>query len=173
MSSLYDPSAYSNNTKASSISYSRNFPEIGLNISSTFNITQNTRDSSVNMTLPDLNISLSRIYPFKRKKAAGDERWYEKISFQYTGALTNSVDTKDNLLFKTPFSQWKTGMKHTIPVEATFNLFKYINITPSFNYTERWYTRKVMQSYDQRAQEVVKDTVNGFNRVYDYNMSVP
>lgn len=87
--------------------------------------------------------------------------------------MTNSVDTKDNLLFKTPFSQWKTGMKHTIPVEATFNLFKYINITPSFNYTERWYTRKVMQSYDQRAQEVVKDTVNGFNRVYDYNMSVP
>ena len=172
LSSLFDASAYSYNTKASSISYSSNFPEIGLNISSTFNITQNTRDSSVNMTLPDLNISLSRIYPFKRKKAAGDERWYEKISFQYTGALTNSVDTKDNLLFKTPFSQWKTGMKHTIPVEATFNLFKYINITPSFNYTERWYTRKVMQSYDQRAQEVVKDTVNGFNRVYDYNMSV-
>lgn len=102
------------------------------------------------MTLPDLNISLSRIYPFKRKKAAGDERWYEKISFQYTGALTNSVDTKDNLLFKTPFSKWKTGMKHTIPVEATFSLFKYINITPSFNYTERWYTRKVMQSYDEK-----------------------
>ena len=172
LSTLYNPSSYSNNTKASSISYSRSFPEIGLNISSTFNITQNTKDSSVTMTLPDLNISLSRIYPFKRKNSAGDGRWYEKISFQYTGALTNSVQTKDNLLFKTPFSQWKNGMKHTIPVEATFSLFKYINITPSFNYTERWYTRKVMQSYDQKTREVVKDTINGFNRVYDYNMSV-
>ena len=172
LSTLYDPSSYSNNTKASSISYSRNFPDIGLNISSTFNITQNTRDSSLTMTLPDVNISLSRIYPFKRKKAAGNERWYEKISFQYTGALTNSVDTKDNLLFKTPFSQWETGMRHNIPVEANFTLFNYINITPSFNYTERWYTKKIMRSYDELAQEEVRDTINGFHRVYDYNMAV-
>lgn len=172
LSTLYDPSSYSNNTKASSISYSRNFPSIGLNISSTFNITQNTQDSSLNMTLPDLNIALNRFYPFKRKKAVGDERWYEKISVQYTGSLTNSVNTTDNLLFKTPFSKWQTGMKHYIPVEANFTLFKYINITPSFNYTERWYTRKVMQHYDERLGEAVKDTVNGFNRVYDYNMAL-
>ena len=123
LSSLYDPSQYANNTKASSVSYSRTFPSIGLNLSSTFNITQNTRDSSLSMTLPDLNITLNRIYPFKRKNAAGDQRWYEKISFQYTGHLTISVDTKDNLLFKTPFSQWKYGMQHTIPVSATFTLF--------------------------------------------------
>lgn len=173
LSTLYDPlSSYSNNTKASSISYSRNFPEIGLNLSGTFNITQNTQDSSVNMTLPDLNITLNRIYPFKRKNSAGDQKWYEKISFQYTGALTNKVNTKDNLLFKTPFSKWETGMRHSIPVEATFSLFKYINVTPSFLYTERWYTRKVMQHYDYTLKEAVKDTINGFNRVYDYNMSV-
>lgn len=173
LSTLYDPlSSYSNNTKASSISYSRNFPEIGLNLSGTFNITQNTQDSSVNMTLPDLNITLNRIYPFKRKNSAGDQKWYEKISFQYTGALTNKVNTKDNLLFKTPFSKWETGMRHSIPVEATFSLFKYINVTPSFLYTERWYTRKVMQHYDYTLKEAVKDTINGFNHVYDYNMSV-
>ena len=172
LSTLYDPSSYSNNTKASSISYSRNFPEIGLNISSTFNITQNTRDSSLNMTLPDVNISLSRIYPFKRKKMAGSERWYEKISLQYTGALTNSVNTKDNLLFKTPFSQWETGMRHNIPVEANFTLFKYINITPSFNYTERWYMKKIMRNYDELTHQEVRDTINGFHRVYDYNMAV-
>ncbi len=173
LSTLYDPlSSYSNNTKASSISYSRNFPEIGLNLSGTFNITQNTQDSSVNMTLPDLNITLNRIYPFKRKNSAGDQKWYEKISFQYTGALTNKVNTKDNLLFKTPFSKWETGMRHSIPLEATFSLFKYINVTPSFLYTERWYTRKVMQHYDYTLKEAVKDTINGFNRVYDYNMSV-
>ena len=100
------------------------------------------------MTLPDVNISLNRIYPFKRKKSVGDERWYEKISLQYTGSITNSISTKDNLLFKTPLTQWENGMQHKIPVSATFNLFKYINIVPSFNYTERWYLRKVKQSYD-------------------------
>ncbi len=97
LSSLYNPQQYSNNTKTSSVSYSRNFPEIGLNLSSTFNISQNTRDSSISVTLPDLNISLNRIYPFKRKKAVGDERWYEKISLQYTGQMTNSINTKEKL----------------------------------------------------------------------------
>lgn len=175
LSSLYNPQQYSQNTKASSVSYSRNFPEIGLNISGAFNITQNTRDSSLSMTLPDVNISLNRIYPFKRKKAAGDERWYEKISFQYTGSITNSISTKDNLLFKTPLTQWENGMQHKIPVSATFNLFKYINIVPSFNYTERWYLRKVKQSYDPSPasrDHVRRDTINGFNRVYDYNLAV-
>lgn len=175
LSSLYNPQQYSQNTKASSVSYSRNFPEIGLNISGAFNITQNTRDSSLSMTLPDVNISLNRIYPFKRKKSAGDERWYEKISLQYTGSITNSISTKDNLLFKTPLTQWENGMQHKIPVSATFNLFKYINIVPSFNYTERWYLRKVKQSYDPNStstDHVRRDTINGFNRVYDYNLAL-
>ena len=175
LSSLYNPQQYSQNTKASSVSYSRNFPEIGLNISGAFNITQNTRDSSLSMTLPDVNISLNRIYPFKRKKSAEDERWYEKISLQYTGSITNSISTKDNLLFKTPLTQWENGMQHKIPVSATFNLFKYINIVPSFNYTERWYLRKVKQSYDASPtsrDHVKRDTINGFNRLYDYNLSL-
>lgn len=175
LSSLYNPQQYSQNTKASSVSYSRNFPEIGLNISGAFNITQNTRDSYLSMTLPDVNISLNRIYPFKRKKSAGDERWYEKISLQYTGSITNSISTKDNLLFKTPLTQWENGMQHKIPVSATFNLFKYINIVPSFNYTERWYLRKVKQSYDPSptsTDHVKRDTINGFNRLYDYNLSL-
>ena len=173
ISSLYDPNQYSNNTKTSSVSYSRNFPEIGLNLSSTFNLSQNTKDSSINVTLPDLNISLNRIYPFKRKNAAGDERWYEKISFQYTGHLTNSINTKDNLILKQGISKWNNGMQHNIPVSATFTLFKYFNVVPSFNYTERWYTRKIEQSYDPNAAGNVKrDTINGFSRVYDYRMGI-
>ena len=172
LSSLYNPQQYANNTKASSVSYSRTFPSIGLNLSSTFNITQNTRDSSLSVTLPDLNISLNRLYPFKRKKAAGEERWYEKIAVQYTGRLTNSISTKDNLILKQGLSKWNNGMQHIIPVSATFTLFKYLNVVPSFNYTERWYTRKVMQNFDPVANAVVRDTVSGFNRVYNYNLSL-
>ena len=173
LSSLYNPQQFAQNTKASSVSYSRNFPKIGLNISGAFNITQNTRDSSLSMTLPDLNIALNRIYPFKRKKSTGDH-WYEKISLQYTGNLTNKIHTKDNLLFKTPLNKWQNGMQHRIPVSATFNLFKYINIVPSFNYTERWYLNKVKQSYDASlpGNHIRKDTISGFNRVYDYNLAV-
>lgn len=173
LSSLYNPQQLSQNTKASSVSYSYNMPSIGLNLSSTFNITQNTRDSSLTMTLPDLNVSISTFYPFKRKKKVGDDRWYEKISMSYTGSMTNSVSTKDKLLFSTPLSKWRNGFQHRIPVSATFSLFNYINIVPSFNYSERWYLNKLHKSYDPTyAGEVRIDTVNGFYRLYDYNMSV-
>ena len=173
---MYNSNAMSQNTKTSSISYSRYFFDRKLTVAATTNIAQTMRDSSVNVTLPDLNISLSTIYPFKRKKAAGEERWYEKISVRYTGRLTNSIQTKDNLLFKSNLiKDWKNGMKHEIPVSATFTLFKYFNVTPSVSYTERWYTRKVMKDWDPNygtnGREVATDTIYGFHRVYNYNAS--
>ena len=171
---LYNSQLLTQNTKTSSISYSRTFPDIGLTLSGTTNISQTMRDSSIAVTLPDLNISLTRRFPFKRKKAVGAERWYEKISFQYTGRLTNSITTKDDRLFKSNLiKDWKNAMQHTIPVSATFTLFKYFNLTPSFNYTERWYTHKTDNYYDEeKRQWVATDTIYGFNRVSNYNFSL-
>jgi lipopolysaccharide assembly outer membrane protein LptD (OstA) len=174
INNLYNSAALTQNTKTSSISYSRSFPDIGLTISGTANIAQTMRDSSISMTLPDLNISLARLYPFKRKKQVGSERWYEKISLQYTGRFTNSIKTKDDQLFNSNLiKDWENAMQHTIPVSATFQLFKYFNITPSFNYTERWYTRKYEAEYDDtKKQWVPVDTVFGFNRVSNYNFAI-
>ena len=101
------------------------------------------RDSSIQITLPDLNISLSRFYPFKRKHLVGKERWYEKISMSYTGQLANSISTKeDKLLHSNLIKDWKNAFQHTIPVQANFTLFNYINVTPSFNFTDRMYLRR-------------------------------
>lgn len=171
---LYNSQLLTQNTKTSSISYSRTFPDIGLTLSGTTNISQTMKDSSVAITLPDLNITLTRRFPFKRKKAVGAERWYEKISFQYTGRLTNSIKTKDNLLFKSNLiKDWKNAMQHQIPISATFTLFKYFNLTPTFNYTERWYTNKTENYYDEeKRQWVATDTIYGFNRVSNYNFSL-
>ncbi len=173
LSSLYNPQVYSQSTRTSSVSYSRTFPDIGLTLSSTFNISQNTRDSTIALTLPDLNISLARFYPFKRKKMVGKERWYEKISVQYTGQISNSINTKEDLVMKSDLMKdWRNGVKHHIPVSATFTLFKYINVTPTFDYTERWYTNKVKRSWDETQQRERQDTIYGFNRVYNYSFSV-
>lgn len=170
---MYNANAMSQNTKTSSVSYSRNFPDQHLSISAAGNIAQSMKDSSIAVTFPDLNISLSNIYPFKRKRVVGDERWYEKISVRYTGRLTNSITTKDNLIFKKSLVRdWNNGMQHNVPISATFTLFKYFNLTPSVNYTERWYTRKVKQDWDSQHEEVVKDTTTGFHRVYDYSASL-
>lgn len=171
--SIYNPMLSSQSVRTSSVSYSRTFPEIGLTISGTVNASQNVQDSTVALTLPNLNVSLARLYPFKRKRKMGDERWYEKISLSYSGQMSNSINTKEDKVFKSNIiKDWRNGIKHNIPISATFQLFDYINITPSFNYTERWYTYKVNQQWDENAMRAMRDTVYGFNRVYNYNMSL-
>ena len=173
LSSMYNPSLTSQSIRTSSVSYSRSFPDQKLNISSSFNVSQNMRDSTLSLTLPSLNWSVSRVYPFKKKKARGEEKWYEKISFTYTGSLSNSITAKENeILEKNIIKDWRNGVKHSIPVSATFTAFKYINITPSFNYTERWYSYKVNRAWDEELGKEVRDTTYGFNRVYNYNFAV-
>jgi hypothetical protein len=173
LGSFYNPAMNSQNTKTSSVSYTRSFPEQGLTLSSTFNIAQRTKDSTLAVTLPDLNISLSRLFPFKRKNGVGAERWYEKISMSYTGQLRNSITTKEDKFFKSSLvKDWQNAMNHSIPISATFTLFKYFNVTPSASYNERWYTYKVNQSWDDEKQKAKNDTVYGFNRVYNYNASL-
>jgi len=173
LTSLYNPTSYAQSVRTSSISYSRSFPKIGLSLSSSFNISQNMRDSIISITLPNLSINLQKFYPFKRSVQVGKQKWYEKISVSYSGTLSNSISTKeDQLLHSNLIKDWNNGMRHTIPILASFQLFKYINIVPSFNYTERWYSRKVNQSWDEDRQVLVRDTIYGFNRVYNYNVSM-
>ncbi len=144
-----------------------------MTLSSTANLNQNMRDSIVNLTLPDLNISIARFYPFRRKNVAGKERWYEKIAVSYTGQLTNSITTKENQLMKSNIiKDWSNAFQHSIPVSASFTLFNYININPSFTFTDRMYTNKVKRSWDKVAQEEVQDTIYGFNNVYNWSLSV-
>ena len=173
LSSLYNPVLSSQSTRTSSVSYSRTFPTIGLTLSTSMNLSQNVKDSIISLNLPSLNVSLSKKYPFKRKKRMGEERWYEKISLSYSGQFNNSISTKEYLILKSNFlTDWSNGVKHSIPINATFQLFDHINITPSFNYTERWYFKKVNQSWDEVTNSVVRDTVGGFHRVYNYNLAV-
>ena len=174
LNSMYNPQTLTQSTRTSSVSWSTNFSSIGLSLSATTNLAQNMRDSTIQMILPDLNISLSRFYPFKRKHAVGKERWYEKISMSYTGQLSNSISTKeDRLLHSNLFKDWKNAFQHTIPVQANFTMFNYINVTPSFNFTDRMYSKKVSRGWDNALQkEVVTDTTYGFHNVYNWSMNV-
>ncbi len=173
LESMYNPLAYTQSTRASSVSFSHTFPSIGLNIAGSTNLTQSLRDSSVSMTLPDLSISLNRFYPFRRKHQAGKERWYEKISMSYTGSLSNSINTKEDKLFKSNLvKDWRNGMQHRIPIDATFQVFKYINISPQFSLRDIMYTNRVMRSWDEITQKEVADTTYGFYNLYDWSLGV-
>ena len=173
LNSLYNPQTMTQSTRTSSVSWSTGFSSIGLSLSATANLSQNMRYSSLAVTLPDLNISIARFYPFRRKKMVGDEKWYEKIAMSYTGHISNSINTKEDQFMKSNLiKDWRNAWQHQIPVSASFTLFKYININPSFNFSDRMYTNKVTRSWDEQKQTEVCDTTYGFHNVYNWNMSV-
>ena len=165
------------NTKASSVSYSYRSPSpnLPLSVNASASINQRSRDSTISVSLPDMTISLSNIYPFKRKEQIGPQLWYEKIYMSYTGTIRSSINNvKEKDFFNQNYiKDWKNGMKHNIPVSASFNLLRYINISTSFNYSENWYSNRYDYGYDYAAKRVVPiDTIDGFFRTYSYNTSV-
>lgn len=171
LTSMYNPQTMTQSTRTSSVSYSTGFSSIGMSLSTTMNLNQNMRDSSIAMTMPDLNISISRFYPFKRKQMVGKQRWYEKIAMSYTGHFSNSISTKeDKLMHSNLIKDWRNGMQHSIPISASFTVLNYINLTASFNFTDRTYSNKIMRSWDGTQEQ--RDTIYGFYNVYNWNMSL-
>lgn len=169
LNSYYNANAFTENTKSSTVNMTYRVPNSPWSFSATANVTQRTQDSTLNVSFPNLTISMGQVYPFKRKTVVGNERWYERIQLSYSGRFQNSILTKqDQILKSNLIKDWRNGMYHNIPISATFNLFKYLNLTASFNFTDRMYTNKVMQDWDTQQARVVRDTVYGFYNVYNY-----
>jgi hypothetical protein len=173
LGSLYNNRAFSENQKSSSVSFSQKIPESPFSISSGLSLNQVTKDTSVSVSFPNLSVSMSSIYPFKRKNAVGDDKWYERIRVGYSGKLANSIsDVKEYEFFKKSLiKDWSNGVMHNVPVSADFTVLNYININTSLTYNERWYSSSLRKSYDQATSKVVTDTTWGFNRVWDYSVS--
>ena len=173
LTSMYNPQARTQTTRTSSISMGFTFSNIGLSLATDVYATQNMRDSTVTLTLPNVTISLSKLYPFKRKKAVGKERWYEKISFTYTGHLENRISTKEDKLMKSSLTKdWKNGFSHTIKTDFNFAVLKYLNVTAAFNFNDKMLTQKYMRSWDVDKQKEIVDTLQGFYNMYDWNTSL-
>ena len=175
INSVYS-NAYTQNQKSSSINLSQTFPDSPFSLNANMTVNQRTQDSTVSVTLPSMSFSMRQIYPLKRKNPVGGQRWYEAISLSYQGRLENNFSGKEDKLFNSNLQKdWRNGMTHAIPVSATFNLLNYINITPSFNYNERWNTRSITQDYnpDPKIDKLAPvDTTYGFYRSYNYAASI-
>ena len=172
LSTLYNPMVSGQNTKNSSINYSRTFAGTPFRLSASIDATQTSADSMVTMSLPNISISMNRIYPFKRKKRVGAERWYEKISLSYSGQFRNSISTKEYRLFKANLIRdWQNAFSHNIPISASYKILDYIDLTLSANYNERWYTYKSHKRYDPTTNSTVYEREYGFNRVFDFSTS--
>ena len=169
----YYSSAFTENTKSSTVNMTYRFPRSKWSLSTTFNVAQRTQDSTLSISFPNVTVTMSQLYPFKRKKSVGDERWYEKIKLSYSGQLQNSLTAKQDVFFKKSLvKDWRNGMRHSIPISATFNVLKYINITPSINLTDRMYTTKVRRHWDEVRGIETSDTTYSFYNVWDFQTSL-
>ena len=158
----------------SSISYSKNWAGTPFSLSMNMAVSQNSQTKAISVTLPTVSFNVSRFYPFKRAVKIGKDRWYEKISMSYSGKLTNSVSaTESDIFSRQTLDNMRNGVQHTIPVQASFNVLNYINITPSFNYNERWYFKKVDRQWNPETNMVEElDPEYGFYRLYDYTTAL-
>ncbi len=137
------------NTYTSNVNYSRMFPGKPIRFSAAMSHSQNTQTRKVDVNLPTLDFQLTRIYPFKRKKGTGKEKWFEKISLQYTANARNRFSATDTTLFtQQTLDDAQFGIKHTANSNASFQLFKYFNVTPGVNYKEVWYFDHVQKELD-------------------------
>jgi len=169
----YYSNSFTDNTKSSTVNLTYRFPASKWSVSSTMNISQRMQDSTLSVSFPNFTLTMAQTNPFKRKKAVGDEKWYEKIRLSYNGQFQNSLTAKQNEFFKKSLiKDWRNGMKHNIPISATFNVFKYLNITPSVNFTDRMYTSKVRRHWDEVNGVEVMDTTYSFYNVWDFQASV-
>lgn len=169
----YYSSAFTENTKSSTINMTYRFPNSKWSVSTTASVSQRTQDSTLSVSFPNFTVTMSQMYPFKRKRQVGAEKWYEKIKMSYSGQFNNSLTAKQDVFFqKNLIKDWRNGMKHSIPISATFNVLKYINVTPSINLTDRMYTTKVKRQWDPNASAEVLDTTYSFYNVWDFSASM-
>lgn len=183
-SSKYNPSTvndYLSNTFSSSISYSQRFGTFA-NLTAAARHSQNTTSKTVNLSLPEISFSITRLYPFKRKSQTGPQTWYEKINITYSTNLKNELNTYDSLVFKKDVAtRFVNGMIHNIPVNfGSITLLKYISWSNGINYTERWYTKSINKTWIGDTiinKGVVQygytdiDTINGFKTARDYSFN--
>lgn len=164
------------NTLSSSISYSKSFegePQVNLSVAATHS--QNTNTEAISMSLPNLNTSVSRIYPFAPKDGV-KKGIIQNINFQYDLSAENRIQTTDSLFFKSEmFNSAQIGAQHNIPVTTNFKILKYLSASAGTNFRETWVLKSTRQRYDQAINNglggIVKDTVSGFESYRTYNFS--
>lgn len=170
-----------NQRKQSSISWSKKWPDRPFNITASFTHNQNSRDSSISLSFPNLNFRVSQIYPFRRKERVGKMKWYENIGFTYNAELRNSIQTKESELghsFQNMARDWQNGFKHSIPLSTSINIAKDLSLTPSFTYNGVAYLRSIRKGNWVKDTTMAGggyvpiDTIYGLHYAHNYNAQV-
>lgn len=161
-----------NNNLSSSISYSKTFPtvpQVNLSLSATHS--QNTNTEQIDMTLPTLQASVDRIFPFAPKDGI-KKGFIKNINIQYNIRGENRIKTADSLFFKPQmFRDAKTGFQHSIPINTNFKILKYFSVSMGAAYNEVWAFNTIQKYFSSVENTVVTQDQKGFETFRTYNFS--
>ena len=164
-----------NNTLSSSVSYSKTFNSVpSVNLSLTATHSQNTQTEQISMTLPTLQLSVDRIFPFASEDQP-KKGFIKNINLQYNLRGENQIITTDSLFFKSEmFKDAKVGFQHSIPLNTNFKIFKHFSVSTGANYNEVWYLKTIRKNFDEDQGQVVQTEVNKFDafRTYSFSSSI-
>ena len=160
------------NNLSSSISYSKTFPAYpSVNMSLTATHNQNTNTNVVDVTLPTLQASMERVFPFAKREGI-KKGVIQNVNFQYDLNARNSIRTDDeNFLTAKMFNDAKVGARHRIPISTNFKVAKHFSVSMGGSYEDIWTLQTFNQRFDSESQTVVTDTISGFDRYNQYNLN--
>ncbi len=170
----YNPTEIARNTLSSSISYGKVFANGLFNFSSSLSHSQDIEQQTVFLDLPRFSLNMTTLNPFDSKDRAGEQKWYQRLSVGYSMQGSNSINTKEYKLFKKEtLKDFKNGIQHDIPISLSLNILKYFQFNSGMQYSEKWYMQTIRKRLDPVSSGFaqVTDTIQGFSRVYDYNLS--
>lgn len=171
VNNTYDANLYLSNTYSSNISYSKTWKNKPYNFSAALRHNQNTQTRLVQVTLPELNFSVNQIFPFQFRKDIVKPSWYEKIAASYQLSALNRLDFFDSSFQfnRLRLQDFQNGIKHTVPVNASYNLLKYINFAVGATYNEYWYTQKSVKQFDFQEGKLDTNLNTGFFTARDFS----
>ncbi|MGB5819472.1 MAG: putative LPS assembly protein LptD [Saonia sp.] len=159
----------------SSISYSKTFPEYpSVNLSLTASHSQSTNEDvdRVSLTLPTLQASMERIFPFAKRDGI-KKGVVQNINFQYDVNAQNSIQTNGEEFFTARmFDDARIGARHRIPINTNFKVAKHFSVSLGGSYEDVWALETIDRNFDAVSETVVTDTISGFDRFNQYNFSV-
>lgn len=161
------------NDFASNISYTKNFANSPFNLTVNGSHSQNNRQESITATLPQATLTMSRIFPFKRKVRVGSEKWYERIGFSYSTDMKNTVTTSAaNFNLPNIEDKMRYGVRHNIPISTSIKA-GHLTISPNININEVWQFQTIRKQYDSELENNLRqDTLQEFRRFGNYSASM-
>jgi len=170
-----NPSDFQKNDMSSSISYSKRWKGSPFNLTAAARHRQNNQNGTLTLSLPEINIGMSRIQPFARRSPVGATRWYEKIGLTYSMAAKNETQgllsemTTPSVFFNS--DRLRAGINHKANMGTNVKLLRFITLNPNATYQERWYPYALNRDYDTISNSVVTDTLSGFHAARDFMLS--